>query len=429
MNKQVVPKESGLENGLRLLREGYMYISNRRKSYQSSLFETTLLGEKAVCFGGSEASELFLNEDYFSRKNAMPSFVNKTLLGEGGVQGLDGDEHRNRKAAFLSLMVKDGINQWARMLERNLAEVTEEWMEKGSIQLYKETQKLLAKTVCEWAGVPLKKEEIEERTEQLILMIESPAALSPKHLKGRKARKDGEKWISGLVKQVRNNEIHPPEHSALYVFSWHRTLKDELLDTKTAAVEVLNILRPSVAISIYLCFTVLALHQFPKVKEDIGPNNSAYMHMFVQEVRRYFPFFPLQAARVQKNFTWNGYLFEKGTLTLLDIYGTNHDPHVWENPEIFNPNRFKTWSESPTNQKQYKLIAQGGGSYTRGHRCPGEWNTVKAMEVFANHFANKITFDLPQQDLSYSMVDMPTIPKSGVVINNIQWKESIDRHE
>lgn len=422
MNQQTIPKESGIENGLKVLREGYMYVSNRRQIYQSPLFETNLLGEKTVCIGGSEAAELFFNEEYFSRKGATPGFIQKTLFGEGGVQGLDGDEHRNRKAAFLSLMIKGGIEQWGELLEKNLHIFTNEWIKKDSIQIYKEAQKLLTKTVCEWAGVPIENEDLAERAEQLILMIESPASLSSKHFKGRKSRKNAEKWISGLVEQVRNGKIHPPEHSALYTFSWHKTLKDELLDTKTAAVEVLNILRPCVALSIYLSFTALSLHQFPEVKEKISRDNPGYIHKFVQEIRRYFPFFPFQVAKAQKDFTWEGYRFEEGTMTLLDIYGTNHDAKVWSNPELFDPDRFDEWEKSPTHQKQYKLIAQGGGSYTRGHRCPGEWHTVKAMEVFADYLANKITYTVPEQDLSYSMVEMPTWPKSGFVIENVEWK-------
>jgi hypothetical protein len=52
---QVIPKEEGFENGLKILREGYQYIPNRHKIYQSDIFETTLLGKNAVCMGGEEA--------------------------------------------------------------------------------------------------------------------------------------------------------------------------------------------------------------------------------------------------------------------------------------------------------------------------------------------------------------------------------------
>lgn len=34
----------------------------------------------------------------------MPGRIQKTLLGEGGVQGLDGAAHQHRKKMFMSLM-------------------------------------------------------------------------------------------------------------------------------------------------------------------------------------------------------------------------------------------------------------------------------------------------------------------------------------
>src|SRR5699024_11932535 len=39
-----------------------------------------------------------------------------------------------------------------------------------------------------------------------------------------------------------------------------------------------------------------------------------------------------EKARVKSDFTWKGYQFKKETLTLLDLYGTNHDPEIWDNP-------------------------------------------------------------------------------------------------
>ncbi len=79
-----------------------------------------------------------------------------------------------------------------------------------------------------------------------------------------------------------------------------------------------------------------------------------YQKMFVQEVRRFYPFFPFVAARVKQDFTWNGYQFTEGTLTLLDLYGTNHDQKLWEHPNMFYPERFAQWQGSP-----FSFIPQG----------------------------------------------------------------------
>ncbi|WP_287033858.1 cytochrome P450 [Methylophilus sp.] len=84
-------------------------------------------------------------------------------------------------------------------------------------------------------------------------------------------------------------------------------------------------------------------------------------------MRRFYPFFPFLAAYARQDFNWKGWRFKKGTLTLLDIYGTNHDGREWEQPDMFNPERFKNWP-----QDEYTFIASGGATYAQHHRCPGE---------------------------------------------------------
>ena len=66
-----MPKEKGIDKSVSFIREGYLYITNRRKSFHSDIFETRLLGKKAICMGGQEAVELFYDTDKFERKNAF----------------------------------------------------------------------------------------------------------------------------------------------------------------------------------------------------------------------------------------------------------------------------------------------------------------------------------------------------------------------
>lgn len=416
------PREKGIENGLSLLREGYLYIPNRRKAYQSDAVKTRVLGQEAILLGGEEAAELFYDEDKFKREGAAPEPAVSTLLGQGGVQQLDDEAHRHRKKMFLDLMSKERIEIWAKLVEKYLYIATKEWIRKDSINFYKESQKVLTQAACEWCGVPLKDKEIDKRTEQLISMIESPVAVSKRHIEGRIGRIKGEKWVSGLIEQVREGTLQPDEDTALYQIAWHKELDGELLDLKTAAVELLNVIRPSVAIALYFAFAALTLQQFPEEKDKLNGENPYYLHMFIQEIRRYYPFFPFNGAITRKDFIWNGYQFEKDTLTIFDFYGTNHDPRVWEDPEDFKPERFSNWHESPTDQIQFKLLAQGGGSYSAGHRCPGEWNTVRAMEIITDFLVNKIDYTVPEQDVGFSLVNMPTTPKSGMIFENIQYK-------
>ena len=291
------------------------------------------------------------------------------------------------------------------------------WEQMDEVILYDEAKEILCRIACEWAGVPIQESEVKKLADDLGAMFESAGAVGPNHWLGRHARNYVEMWMGELIDKVRHGKVTPPENTALHRFSWHREIDGNLLDTETAAVEVINILRPIVAIAIFINFIALAVHHFPEERKKLQSGDEKYAQMFIQEVRRFYPFFPFVIAKVKENFTWNGYQFEEGTLTLLDLYGTNHDPEIWDNPDVFNPARFSDWEESP-----FSFIPQGGGDYFLGHRCAGEWVTIEVMKVSLNFLVNQMYYEFPDQDLSYSMVSIPSIPQSKIVIKNVKRK-------
>ncbi|WP_313469175.1 cytochrome P450 [Carnobacterium sp.] len=300
MTIQPMPHEKGLDNTVHVLKEGYSYILNRRKKFQSDVFETHLLGQKAICMGGEAAAELFYDTSKFKRKDAAPKRVQKTLLGEKGVQTLDGKEHLHRKEMFMSLMSPTKLDKMNSMLKKHWEAAVEKWTEQEEIVLYHEAQKVLFRAACEWTGVPFEEKEVAELAADLGEMIETPTEIGPAHWMGRHDRNQTEKWIENLIEQVRDKKLSPPEGTALAVFSWHRDLEGNLLDTHTAAVEVLNIIRPIVAIAIYINFTALAVHEHSAAKEKLAGSDPKQLQAFVQEVRRFYPFFPFQGAVVKK---------------------------------------------------------------------------------------------------------------------------------
>ncbi|GKV63896.1 fatty-acid peroxygenase [Sporosarcina sp. NCCP-2331] len=412
-----MPKLEGKDHTAGMLREGYQFLRNRRKGLQSDVFETRLLGEQVITLSGEEAARLFYDTEKFVRKGAAPKRVQQTLLGEKGVQTLDGDAHRHRKEAFMSLMAPDKIRQLKEMAAGQWERTMADWEQQEEVNLYKEAQELLMRLACQWAGVPLKEKEVEDKTETMVKLFETPATLGYAHWKGKKARDEMEEWIGELIKSVRKGDLIPFEGTAMHVFSHHRDIKGKLLSEKVAAVEVLNIVRPIVAISIYIAFTGHALIQHTEEAKKLSSGKEKDLQNFVQEVRRVYPFFPFNAARVKEDFEWNGYVFKKGTLTILDFYGTNHDPKLWNNPDVFNPSRFADEQITP-----YNLIPQGGGDYIENHRCAGEWVTLEVMKVSLDYLANRMSFDVPEQDLSYSLVSMPSLPKSEVILKNVKRK-------
>ncbi|ARF17372.1 cytochrome P450 [Sporosarcina ureae] len=413
-----IPKLERKNQTASMIREGYQFLDNRRRGLQSNIFEAHILGEKVICLSGEQAATLFYDTEKFIRKGAMPKRFQETLTGEGGVQSLDGVAHRHRKEAFMSLMSADKIDQLKEMLKNRWERKLNDFEKQKEVNVYSESQELLLRLACQWAGVPLKEQEVQEKKEAIVQLFESPVTLGYKQWKAKNARQELETWIGGLIKSVRKGDLIPFEGTAMKVFAFHRDEQDKLLDEKIAAVEVLNVIRPIVAISIYIAFEVHAIIQHPQHQKRLASGDEKDLQDFVQEVRRLYPFFPFNAARVKEDFKWEGYAFKKGTLTMLDFYGTNHDPSLWNNPEVFDPTRFEDEPITP-----YNLIPQGGGEFILNHRCAGEWLTIEVMKVSLDYFANRMTFDVPKQDLSYSLVNIPSIPKSKIILKNVKRKD------
>ncbi len=100
---------------------------------------------------------------------------------------------------------------------------------------------------------------------------------------------------------------------------------------------------------------------------------------------------------------------------ILDLYGTNHDPRLWERPEEFRPERFRQWNGSAFN-----FIPQGGGDHHSGHRCPGEWITIELMKVAIEFLSRWMKYEVPEQDLRVSLSRMPTMPTSQFLITHVK---------
>ena len=413
-----IPHNRWPESTLALLRDPYQFISKRCRRYRSDLFQTRLMFRKTICMTGPEAAALFYDEDRFTRAGVAPGWLKKTLFGKGGVQGLDGETHRHRKQMFMSLMARERIERLGSSATDWWGVYARKWAGMDQVMLYEEVNEILSRAVCDWAGVPLTEPEVGRRTGELMAMFDRAATLSPAHLWSRLARRRAERWIEDLIEEIRAGRLNPPDESAAWVVAMHRDLKGDLLDRHTAAVELINVLRPTVAVSVFITFAALALHQYPMCRERLAAGEAGYADLFAQEVRRFYPFFPAVMARVRHDFEWKGFHFPEGRLVALDLYGTNHDPRTWEEPEAFQPERFRRWDGCPFN-----FIPQGGGDHHKNHRCPGEWIAIELIKVSSNFLAGGISYDVPEQDLNIDYARLPALPKSRFVIGKVRLLE------
>ncbi len=384
------------------------------------------MGRPALAVRGPDAVHFFYDERNVRRHDAIPEPVLDTLFGQGAVHTLDGDEHRERKRLFLPLLHADRI---AGVVEEAAAawdEAVAGWARRDRVVLFDEAAVVLTRGVCRWAGVPLAEADAETYAEthadaeaaatarDLIAMVDGFATLGPRHWRARRARARQEERLARLVRDVRSGRAPAPAGSMLERVVRHRDGDGESLTPRTAAVELLNVLRPTAAVSWFVAFAAHALLRRPETRARLREGDAAYAGAFAHEVRRFYPFAPFLGGLAVGDLSWQGQPVPEGAMVLLDVYGQNHDADLWGDPYAFRPQRFL---EHPAQRDV--LIPQGGGDPWTGHRCPGEGVVLGLLESLAVRLA-RLEYDVPDQDLRIPLRRVPARPRSGFVISGVR---------
>jgi len=405
--EQGVPRTRAFDSTLAFLREGYPFIGRRCAELNSDVFATRLMGRKVVCTSGPDAARMFWQPARFTRRGANPPTTVMLLQDFGSAQTLDDEDHRHRKAMMMSLqtpndrarMVSIAADEWRVRFAR--------WPAQRRVTLFDEAESVLAASACRWAGIPPIHVDLPLLTAEFAAMIDGAGTVFRRTVQGLLRRSRTEHWARELVESVRAGRLTPAPDSPLAVIARHRDRDERALPVDIAANELINVLRPVVAVARFIVFGAQAMHEFPEWRPRLATGDDAALSAFAQEVRRFYPFFPAVGGRVLNAFDWRGLHFDEGTWVLFDMHGTNHDARIWPEPQRFRPERFTSWQSDG-----FDLVAQGAGDYLTGHRCPGEAVTVDLVKSALHLLASEVVYTVPRQDLSIDLARMPAQPAS-----------------
>jgi fatty-acid peroxygenase len=406
----------GPDNSLQLATQGYGFLPNRRRALGRRTVKARLMGLPVIGLEGPDAGRFFYDEDHIHRAHAIPEPVQGTLFGKGAIHTLDGERHTVRKAMFVALLMReDGVDSLVKRASAAWDAAATQWAGRPQIVLFEESANVLTGAVCRWAGAPIGDDEVPATARDLQAMVDGFATGGPRHWRARRARGRRERWLGSLVEGVRAGTAIVPEGSAVDVVARHRDADGEQLDPHVAAVELLNIIRPTVAISWFLAFSGHALIRWPSYRARLAEGDPAFAEAWAHEVRRFYPFAPFVGGRAPRAVEWDGQQIPKNSMVLLDLYGQNHDPEIWGDPYAFRPERFLTDDGRVREIGAFELVPQGGGDPRTGHRCPGEMITVAVLGALAVRLA-RLQYDVPEQDLDIPLHRIPARPRSGIVL-------------
>jgi fatty-acid peroxygenase len=414
-----IPRAEGWLHDARLMSDPYRYLSVLMARQGCNALQLRLMGEPTLCMAGAEAVTFFYDSEQIQRQGAAPEPLRATLFGKGGVQGLDGAAHRHRKAVFLQVMAPASVAALVARTRREWLAALPHWQLHEDLNLYRALQRVLTVAVCDWAGLPLDERESGMRMRQLVSMFDDAARGLRGHLRARARRAEAESWACQRIEAVRAGTLQPPPASALAVLAWHRNEHGQLLPPRLAAVELLNVLRPVVAVSVFMVFVAHALDGHPEYGERLRarPRGTEALQ-FVQEVRRHYPFFPALLGRARAPACWQSSPLPQGMRVLLDVHGTNHSPHDWADPHLFLPERWRAFPHgSPP-----AFVPQGGASVERGHRCPGEDAAIQLMLLALEVLLVQMRYEAAPHRPPLDYTRLPALPENGM---RIAWLRTV----
>lgn len=395
-------------------RAGYRLSGWLRARTSSPVTLLHPLARRALVVRGQEGVDLFYDTERVTRQGAAPGPIVRTLYGEGAVHTLDGDAHRHRKQLFLAVVEPGLVTDLRDRVSRKWARELEGWVRRGTGTVLPAAVRVFGEAVQEWAGAEEAPHVMARRSRDLGLIIDGFATPSPAWIRARRARRRADAWATRLITDVREGRRDPGRRTAVSVAARATDLDGNLLPARTAAVELLNVLRPTVAVAYYAAFAAIQLEANPDLSDRCATGDPDSVARFCQEVRRMSPFAPVLAGRSRCPFTWHGQEVHEGDPVHLDLHGTDNDPDTWADAATFDPERFRSGAADRPD-----FVPQGGGSVETGHRCPGEGIAMALLRTVVPSLA-RLDWTIHPADRIYSRRRVPARPDGGVRLLDVR---------
>jgi fatty-acid peroxygenase len=398
-----------------LVRTGYHFSGwLRARTMVSPGTMLRLLGRRSLVVRGRDGVELFYDTQRVRRGSATPGPIARTIFGQDAVHTLDDAAHHHRKQLFLEVTGPDLVADLADRVEDKWGRELEGWLRRRSGTVLPAAVAVFGEAVQEWAGADDVPAVMQRRSKDLGLIVDGFASPSPAWLRARRARRRADAWAARVITEVRRGRRRPERRTAAWVMA-HATDPDgNLLPTRTAAVELLNVLRPTVAVAYLAAFATLELEANPDLADRCATGDPVAIEKFCQEVRRMSPFVPMLAGRSRCPFSWRGHEVQEGDRVLLDVYGTDTDPAAWSDASTFDPDRFRSDAADRPD-----FIPQGGGRVETGHRCPGEGIAMALLRTVVPSLA-RLDWSIHPDDRVFSLRRVPARPPGGVRLLDVR---------
>ena len=142
-----------------------------------------------------------------------------------------------------------------------------------------------------------------------------------------------------------------------------------------------------------------------RIPERSELDKLVYTECCLRESLRKYSVVPSVVRKSSEAIDYNGYHIKKGSTIMINIQGTHHDPKLWPEPSVYNPDRFLQ-EITP-----YTFIP-----FVEGPRmCLGQFLSLLESKMVLSYLVYKYQFEIvnPQDAGLKHPFMVPIIPKVG----------------
>ncbi|XP_067895518.1 cytochrome P450 26B1-like isoform X2 [Heterodontus francisci] len=420
--------------------QGSSFHSSRREKY-GNVFKTHLLGRPLIRVTGSENVRKILMGEHTLVSSQWPHST-RMLLGSTSLVNSVGDIHRHKRKILAKVFSHDALECYLPKIQQAIQDGIRDWSSSGEpITVYQEAKKLTFRiAVRVLLGFRVSESELNllsESFEQLVANLFSLPLDFPfsGYRKGMRARDNLHKYLEKAISeklQCKQDKDYSDALDILIDSAREQGKELTMQELKESTVEL--IFAAFATTSSATTSLILQLLQHPvvleKLQEELRNNgilhngckceetprmatvvHLKYLDCVIKEVLRLLPPVSGGYRTALQTFELDGCQIPKGWSVLYSIRDTHDTAPIFQNVEVFDPDRFGE-DRHESKGDRFSYIPFGGGIRS----CLGKELAKLILKVLAMELASSSRFELATRTFP-RMLTVPVVhPVDGLKV-------------
>ncbi|KAK9836752.1 hypothetical protein WJX74_007457 [Apatococcus lobatus] len=399
------------------------------------------VGPSVYGLAGAEGLQAFYDPQNIARYPAADSSLLLNLWTSNGFPGLpplDGEGFLRRKNNFLTLTTWDAAEKLLQATDQPIVEALQHIGRDGSTFSYWDfsNRLILGLYSKQWFGLGIEDWNGGKHAADIVVAVQDAFAIfGDKHLTHRPqelAKIMLTDYFQAALAALRSQ---PKEHGKALLAAYLQTPESQKLNDDELIMDMFQMLvTGTYGLLIQGNSLMYRLLKHPKIRAKIAAEISniqepltiktllaqKYTEAFVKETLRWYPAVFALAGHSTRDFVVEGKLVPAGVKVLACLYGTCHDPTVFEDPESFDPERhLPPRSEGPQAFWNDYSVVFGAGNNRTGHSCAGKWLAMAHLLHITIRLVQNWNFEMADDSEQIEWPRFEPHPENGLMLQRV----------